>query len=89
MVTEMLWPVRNATHLVSVVWSSANNGRTWPGLGRGRKSLVTLPPNKVEQTGSTLGLSEIRTAYTPPVHIIHRKDASLSPLIHSQCQLQV
>ena len=27
-------------------------------------------PNKVEQTGSTLGLSKIRTADTPPVHII-------------------
>ena len=38
-------------------------------------------PNKVEQTGSTLGLSEIRTADTPPVHdIIHRQGASFSPL---------
>ena len=44
-------------------------------------------PNKVEQTGSILGLSEIRTADTPPVHdIIHRQGASFSPLIHSQCQ---
>ena len=42
-------------------------------------------PNKVEQTGSTLGLSEIRTADTPPVHDnIHRQGASFSPLIHSQ-----
>ena len=42
------------------------------------------------QTGSTLGLSEIRTADTLPVHdIIHRQGASFSPLIHSQCQLQV
>ena len=38
-------------------------------------------PNKVEQTGSTLGLSEIRTADTPPVHIIHRQGARFSPLI--------
>ena len=46
-------------------------------------------PNKVEQTGSTLGLSEIRTAVTPPVHdIIHRQRASFSPLIHSQWQLR-
>ena len=45
---------------------------------------------KVEQTGSTLGLSEIQTADTPPVHDnIHRQGASFSPLIHSQCQLQV
>ena len=35
-------------------------------------------PNKVEQTGSTLGLSEIRTTDTPPVHIIHRQGASCS-----------
>ena len=33
-------------------------------------------PSKVEQTGSTLGLSEIRTADTPPVHDIHRQGAS-------------
>ena len=43
-------------------------------------------PNKVEQTGSTLGLSEIRTADTPPVRIIHRQGASFYPLIHSQCR---
>ena len=47
-------------------------------------------PNKVEQTGSTLGLSEIETADTPPVHdIIHMQGARSSPLIHSQCQQQV
>ena len=34
-------------------------------------------------------VSEIITTETPPVHIIHRQGASLSPLIHSQCQLQV
>ena len=34
-------------------------------------------PNKVEQTGSTLGLFEIRTADTPPVHdVIQRQRAS-------------
>ena len=43
----------------------------------------------IEQTDTTLGLSEIRTADTPPVHIIHRQGASLSPLVHPQCQLQV
>ena len=47
-------------------------------------------PNKVEQTRSTLGLSEIRTANPLPMHDkIHRQRASLSPLIHAQCQLQV
>ena len=45
--------------------------------------------NKVKQTGSTLGLSKIRTAGSPLVHIIHRQGASLYPLIHSQCQMQV
>ena len=33
-------------------------------------------PNKVEQTGSTLGLYEIRTADTPPVHIIRTQAGS-------------
>ena len=33
-------------------------------------------PNKVEQAGSTLGLSKIRTADTPPVH-----DTSIQKLI--------
>ena len=33
-----------------------------------------------------MDLSKIRTADTPPVHIIHRQGASFSPLIHSQCR---
>ena len=45
-------------------------------------------PNKVDQTSSTLGLSKIRTADTPPVHdIIHRQRQFFSS--HSQYQLQV
>ena len=35
-----------------------------------------------------IGLSNIQTANTPPIHDI-KQGASLSPLIHSQCQLQV
>ena len=35
-------------------------------------------PNKVEQTGSTLSLSEIRTADKPPVHDIINSNRSNS-----------
>ena len=33
-------------------------------------------PDKIEQTDSTLGLSEIPTANPPPEHIIKRQGAS-------------
>ena len=41
---------------------------------------------KLSRQAQLLGLSEIRTTDTPPVHDIRD---SFSPLIHSQCQLEV
>ena len=43
--------------------------------------------NKIEQTGSTLGLSEIQTMCM--ISYVHRQGASLSPLIYSRGQLQL
>ena len=79
----------NTRHDMFTPWAVINEDLLYAHALATDKSSTWRGNNKVEQTGSTLGLSEIRTADTPPVHIIHRQGASLSPLIHSQCQLQV